>query len=123
MGLEVEIITGRTVNQGKSVEEKFSDEYFRAVSFCEISEEDFKSLKLNEGDRVKVRTDFGEVVLFAKKGNLPKGIIFIPLGPYANQVISDATDGTGMPRFKGVKAIIEKTDEEVKSIKEILEVI
>ncbi len=120
--IEVEVITGRTIDQGKTVEEKFSQEYFNAVSYCEINENDFKKLKLKDGDRVKVKTEFGEVVVFAKIGDVPEGVIFIPMGPYANKIISDDTDGTGMPRFKGVKGIIEKTNENVKSVKELLEV-
>ncbi len=118
--IEVEIISGRTIDQGKTVEEKLSEEYFKAVSYCEINEEEFRKLGLKDGDRVKVKTEFGEVVVFARVGEVPKGVIFIPMGPYANQVIADDTDGTGMPRFKGVRGTLEKTDEEVKSVKELL---
>ncbi len=121
--VEVVLITGRTLDQGATVEEKLTEEYFKAVSYVELSEEDFNALNLQEGDRVKVKTDFGEVVVFAKKSNIPKGLAFIPMGPYANQVIDPATDGTGMPQYKGVKAVIEKTDENVKSVKELLEAI
>ena len=84
----------------------------------EKTEDLFSSYKV--GDRVKVKTDFGEVVVFARVGDVPEGVVFIPMGPYANRVISDDTDGTGMPRFKGVRGVIEKTDESVKSIKELL---
>lgn len=119
----VELISGRTLDQGATVEEKLSEEYFRAVNYVGLSEEDFKSLGLKEGDAVRVSTDFGEVVVFARKGELPKGMAFIPMGPYANAVIDPATDGTGMPQFKGVKAKIEKTDEKVKTVKELLEAI
>ncbi len=121
--IEVEIVTGRTLDQGATVEEKLTEEYFKAVSYIELSEGDFAALGLQEGDRVKVKTDFGEVVVFAKKGELPKGIAFIPMGPYANMIIDPDTDGTGMPKFKGVRAKIEKTDENVLSVKELLEAI
>ena len=120
MPIEVEIITGRTIDQGKTVEEKLTEEYFKAVSYCELNEEDFRSLGLKEGDRVKIKTEFGEVVVFAKVGSVPKGVVFIPIGPYANQITSDDTDGTGMPLFKGVRGVVERTEENVKSIKEIL---
>lgn len=119
----VELITGRTLDQGATVEEKLTEEYFKAVSYIELNEEDFKSIGLKEGDRVKVSTDFGEIVVFAKIGELPKSVAFIPMGPYANVVIDPATDGTGMPQFKGVKARIMKTDEKVKTVKELLEAI
>ncbi len=118
--IEVEIISGRTIDQGKTVEEKLTEEYFKAVSYCELNEEDFKELGLSEGDRVKIKTEFGEVVVFAKVGDLPKGMVFIPMGPYANQVIDPSTDGTGMPQFKGVKGTVEKTAENVLGVKELL---
>ncbi len=118
--IEVEVITGRTIDQGKTVEEKFSEEYFNAVNYCEINEQDFKKLGLRDGDRVRVKTDFGEVVVYAKIGDVPEGVIFIPMGPYANRITSDDTDGTGMPRFKGIIGEIEKTDEPVKSVKQLL---
>jgi formylmethanofuran dehydrogenase subunit D len=121
--LVVELISGRTLDQGATVEEKLSEEYFKAVNYIELSEEDFKSLGLKEGDRVKISTEFGSVVVFAKKGGIPKGLAFIPMGPYANAVIDPATDGTGMPQFKGVMAKIEKTEEKVKTVRELLEAI
>ncbi|NHW23786.1 MAG: tRNA CCA-pyrophosphorylase [Archaeoglobales archaeon] len=121
--LVVELISGRTLDQGATVEEKLSEEYFKAVNYIEFSEEDFKSLGLKEGDRVKISTEFGSVVVFAKKGEIPKGLAFIPMGPYANAVIDPATDGTGMPQFKGVMAKIEKTEEKVKTVRELLEAI
>lgn len=121
--LEVEVITGRTLDQGATVEEKLTEEYFNAVNYAELNEDDFSTLGLQEGDRVKVKTEFGEVVVFVRKGNLPKGLIFIPMGPYANQVIDPSTDGTGMPKFKGVKGTVEKTEEKVLNVKELLEAI
>ncbi|MDI9610229.1 MAG: molybdopterin dinucleotide binding domain-containing protein [Archaeoglobales archaeon] len=119
----VELISGRTLDQGATVEEKLSEEYFKAVNYIELSEEDFGQLAVKEGERVKVITEFGEVVVFAKRSDLPKGLAFIPMGPYANAVIDPSTDGTGMPQFKGVKARVEKTEEKVKTVKELLEAI
>jgi len=123
--IEVIVITGRTTEQGVTIEEKLSEEYFKAVSYCELSDEDFETLGLSEGDRVKIKTEFGEVVVFARKSSLeetplPKGIAFIPMGPYANQIISPLTAGTGTPQFKGVRGIVEKTDEEVKKVHELI---
>ncbi len=121
--IEVEIVTGRTLDQGASVEEKLSEKYFNSVNFIELSEEDFNSLNLNDGDKVKVTTKYGCVTVYAKKAKLPKGLAFIPMGPYANQITGIDTEGTGMPRFKGVRGKVEKTEERVPTIKEIVEAI
>jgi formylmethanofuran dehydrogenase subunit D len=124
MSVEVEIISGRTLEQGATVEEKLTGEYFNAVNYCELSEDDFNSLGLGDGDRIKIKTEFGEVVVFAVKNkNLQKGMVFIPMGPYANMIIDPNTDGTGMPQFKGIKGTVEKTDEKVLTVKELVEVI
>jgi len=123
--LEITIITGRTTEQGTLVEDKLTHDYFKSVSYCELNEKDFNKLGLKEGDRVKIRTEYGEAVLFARKNEveeleIPEGIVFIPMGPYANLVINPYTDGTGTPQYKGVKGFIERTDKEVPGIQEIL---
>ena len=40
------------------------------------------------------------------------GLVFIPMGPWANQVTSPNTYPTGMPHFKGVKVTIEPAPNE-----------
>ncbi|MGZ8886382.1 MAG: molybdopterin dinucleotide binding domain-containing protein, partial [Halobacteriota archaeon] len=50
----------------------------------------------------------GEVVVRAIKspyGPHP-GIVFIPMGPWANQVVDPETNTTGMPSYKGIMVTI-----------------
>jgi formylmethanofuran dehydrogenase subunit D len=35
------------------------------------------------------------------------GIIFIPMGPWANQIVNPGSQSTGTPTFKGIKAKVE----------------
>lgn len=123
MAREVFLITGRTTGQGASVESKTLESYFESTCICEMSGELMRELGVQEGDPVKVRTEFGEVVVFAKRddGNPPE-IVFIPMGLWANQVIDPKTCGTGMPGYKGVKATVERTDEKPKNMMEILRI-
>jgi len=117
------LISGRTIEQGTNLENKLSEAYKNAVAVCELSEEDLKKLGLkgDGSERVRVRTAAGEVVVTAKKGaGYPEGIAFIPMGPWANAVVSGETKGAGMPFFKGIEAEIEKTDEEVPSVHELM---
>lgn len=123
--LEVTVVTGRTTEQGTLVEDKFTPEYFESVSYGELNKDDFNSLGLVEGDRIRVKTKFGEVVLFARENmidetDIPTGMVFIPMGPYANQVVGPRTDGTGTPLYKGVKGTVEKTEEKVPTLQDIL---
>ena len=121
--MEVSLITGRTIDQGCGKEHgKLSKEYIESVAICEMNPEDMKSLKVHEGDRVRVATDYGSVVVTAKKSRRIRspGTIFIPYGPWANLILASDTDGTGMPLLKGVRADIEPTDEKVLDLPDLL---
>ena len=120
-GMSVNLISGRTTVQGQFLDGKLSEEYFAEVAVCELNESDMEKLGVAQGENVKVTTDYGHVVVKAKKadGN-PAGLIFIPMGPWANAVVSGNTHGAGMPSFKGIDATIEKTTEPVLSVKELM---
>lgn len=122
--LQVSLLTGRTIDQGKGKEcGKLSNEYLSSVSICEIDPEDMKLLGVKENDVVKVTTDFGSVTVKAVKslrGPHPK-VVFIPYGPWASILANPETHGTGMPSLKGEKAEIEYApNEKVLSLEELL---
>lgn len=111
MSLEnITILTGRTINQGVALEgSKTSKEGVRAAGICMIDKEDFKKLDCVVGTTVKITTDHGEVTLYStisEEGPHP-GIIFIPMGPWANQIVNPDTQSCGTPTFKGMKGKIE----------------
>lgn len=119
--VRVKLITGRTIEQGQNLENKLSEEYQKAVAVCELNEDDMKEIGVSEGENVKVKTQFGEIVVVAKKASAnPKGIAFIPMGPWANAVIGGDTHGVGMPQFKGIDAEVKKTSEKVLPVKELM---
>ena len=121
--MEVSLLTGRTIDQGCGKEYgKLSKEYTESVAICEMNPEDMKEIKVRDGDRVKVATEFGSVVLKAKKSRRIRapGTVFIPYGAWANLVLSSDTDGTGMPLLKGVQADVEPTDEQVLDLPDLL---
>ncbi|MGZ4882938.1 MAG: molybdopterin dinucleotide binding domain-containing protein [Halobacteriota archaeon] len=107
--LTANLITGRTVEQGVAIEGwKDKQEYVDAAGFVHIDPSDFKTLNVWPGSNVSVKSDYGEVVVKALKspyGPHP-GIVFIPMGPWANQVVNPDTDTTGMPSYKGIMVTI-----------------
>jgi len=107
--LKANLITGRTVEQGVAIEGfKDKQEYVEAAGFVHIDPSDFKTLNVWPGSSVLVKSDFGEVVVKAIRspyGPHP-GIVFIPMGPWANQIVNPDTDTTGMPSYKGVTVTI-----------------
>ncbi len=124
--MEAILNTGSTVMQGYLAKSgrKLTEEYTREVAVCHINPGDFKRLWYEYGshlERVKVSTDFGEVVVYTKSDeSVESGQIFIPRGPWANVVVSPETHGTGSPFYKGIKANIKPTDEDVLGCGELM---
>jgi formylmethanofuran dehydrogenase subunit D len=104
------LLTGRTINQGVALEGgKTTMENVRAAALCAFDKEDFKKLDTLVGTPVKIITDYGEVIVYStisEEGPHP-GIIFIPMGPWANQVVNPDSQSCGTPTFKGMKAKVE----------------
>ena len=122
--LRVTLLTGRTIEQGVGKEQgKISQEYFEACSMVYMDSEDMKKLGVKNNTNVLVTTPQGSVVLKAVKyprGPTP-GLVYIPYGPWANAICSNATTSIGMPSFKGTPAEVEAApDKPVLSIKELL---
>jgi formylmethanofuran dehydrogenase subunit D len=112
------MISGRTLAQGASCESKMTGDYFHAASTCSLSEPDYKALEQMEGKNILIRSKFGQVVLSSRMDpGLPPGIIFIPMGPWANVLIGPDTGGCGMPQYKGIEVEMEKSDSNVNDIR------
>ena len=107
---DVILLTGRTINQGVALEGgKTTKENVRACGICSFDKEDFIKLDCLVGTPVKVITDHGEVLVYSTisdEGPHP-GIIFIPMGPWANQVVNPSSQSCGTPTYKGMKARVE----------------
>ena len=121
MTLDAILITGRTINQGATIENKTSLDYQEATAYCELNPKDIGILGISPGSCVSVITDLGDVVVKLKEniGN-PDGLAFIPMGPWANAVVDPDTRGCGMPGFKGIPSRIEPTEKKVLSMKELI---
>lgn len=114
------MISGRTLAQGASCECKMSEDFFKAVSTCSLSEKDYSSLGLIEGRNVLIKNEFGQAVLSARvDAGLPAGMIFIPMGPWANVFVGPDTGGCGTPQYKGVEVDVVATDEPVLTEREL----
>lgn len=112
--------TGRTVNQGVSLEiGKTSPEYFDATALIFLNEDDMEDLGVEENDPVKIATEYGSIVVRSRKGWLDPGQVFMPLGPWANRIIGSSTSGTGMPEYKGIKVDVAKADAELTTLKDL----
>ncbi len=109
--LTANLITGRTVEQGVAIEGfKDKQEYVDAAGIIHIDPSDFKTLNIWPGSNVTVKSQYGEGEVVVKALRSPygphPGIVFIPMGPWANQIVNPDTDTTGMPSFKGIMVTI-----------------
>ena len=104
------LLTGRTINQGVALEGgKVSKENVRAAGICAFDRDDFRKLDCLVGTPVKITTNFGEVIVYSTisdEGPHP-GILFVPMGPWANQLVNPDSQGCGTPTYKGMKAKVE----------------
>lgn len=123
--IKVILITGRSLDQGTSKSiGKFSKEYMEKLAICELDPEDLKSLGIESGQNVKIKTKYGETIVKAieSKQAPHKGIAFMPYGPWANLLLGSLTNSSGMPTFKGIEAEIEIAKEgKIMDLNELLE--
>ncbi|RLG73849.1 MAG: formylmethanofuran dehydrogenase subunit B [Thermoprotei archaeon] len=118
--LNLILVTGRTILQGTKVEEKLSKHYEEYVAVARLNPKDMAKLGVKSRDTVKVMGPGGEVVVKAQVGaEVPEGVIFIPMGPWAECVVEPRTDSTGMPGFKSIPVKVMKTDEPVTPLSKI----
>jgi formylmethanofuran dehydrogenase subunit D len=81
-------------------------------------------LGIEDRSRVRVVSSHGQVVMSARSAEgVLRGEIFVPIGPYANHIISSETHATGMPDFKSQVVDVEVTEEPVLSVGELMEVL
>lgn len=110
MKTEFELITGRTQKQADGLHiGKDSEEYHQATALVEMSAEDVTRLGLEEGEIVRLQTAAGEVEVPVTIGDLPSGLLFMPMGPTANALVGTDTDASGTPPFKDLKVQVTST--------------
>lgn len=106
------LITVRTARQGATMENgKSTPEYLEETSTLAINPEDFAALGMASGQRARLKSSEGEVIVTCRPTEGPYGLFFLPLGPTASQLISGETHGTGVPDFKGFAVTLEPEHE------------
>lgn len=106
------LIPGRTSRQGTALNEgKFSAEYVAETSTLQMNPDDMVRLGLKAGDRVRLRSEQGQIELpcvAAKAGELPLGVLFLPYGDQSSRLMGGDTHGTGMPNSKSFDVELER---------------
>jgi formylmethanofuran dehydrogenase subunit D len=102
------LVTVRSLDQGiQSVKGKVNPGYACATGGIWISQGDLAVIDAAPGSMVRVWSTAGEVNVPCQVGDLPQGLFCMPMGPTSNTLVPAATEGTGMPSFKGIKVTVE----------------
>ena len=90
------------------------DEYRKVAGVAYMDPKDMVKLSVTNWDNVLVKSDWGEVVVYAAHSrDAPhEGMIFIPKGPWVNVIVDNETYCSGNPTYKGIEVTVEKTDKE-----------
>lgn len=118
------------INSGSSIIQTFyekkgstlKDEYRQSAAVAYMDKNDMEKLSLKPKDKILIKSKWGEVTVFVDiSHDMPhEGVIFIPKGPWANMVISPETYCCNVPTFKGIEAVISKTDNEVLLLSKLI---
>jgi len=120
--MRVIINTGRTVVQGSHVDGKNSKEYSGEASLIRMNPVDMMKLGVESGEHVCASADGVSLTLkVIEDATLEEGAAFLPLGPYANHLVSGITHGTGMPDFKQIHADLKPSDQKVLTVAELMQ--
>lgn len=112
-GISGLLVTVRTGKQGaEMMRGKMNPEYLDEISTLRINSDDMAEAQMSPGQKVKVSSSFGEVIVTCIASDVPRKLFFLPLGPVANRLVSGSdTDGTGVPAWKGEQVTIEPADQ------------
>lgn len=92
------------------------------MAICELDPDDMKELGALDSENVRVKTEFGEVILRAvmSKQAPHRRVAFVPYGAWASMLFGTSTQTSGMPTLKGVKATVERAPKgKVATLQEI----
>jgi len=126
MGLSLRVLldTGSNTGQGKVMRggRKIveGEEYMKYAAVCYMNPLDMRYLGVSEGGNVKVSSSVGSVCLRAAASSCPRGVVFVPKGPWINSIVEAETSQSGSPHFKGMEVSVSATDEKVKSVENVL---
>ena len=108
------LVTVRTGKQGaEMMKGKLTSEYLEEISVLRMNPDDMAEVHIFPGQKAKISSPYGEALVTCHDSDVPRKLLFLPLGPVANRLVSGAdTDGTGVPAWKGQQVTIEPADQD-----------
>lgn len=83
-----------------------------------LNPEDFKALNLTNNSRVKLISQFGQVVVAAKEEkDTPKGMIIMPVSIWANRITGIEED---YMVYKNIEILVEPSSDPILTFEELI---
>jgi formylmethanofuran dehydrogenase subunit D len=120
---EIKITTYRDIFQIEALErDRFGEEYRKLSACIVMGKNDLKKMGLKPGDRVRVSSNCGSVVVEVKesKRDEPEGVAFMVNSPWSNALVSGDTGGRGIPEFKNINAKVSLVKEESTALESLM---
>ena len=107
------LISVRSTKQGQRINVgKENEDYKNIVTTLTMNADDMKAISVETGNKVFVRSEYGEAIFECKDGKVPPGMVTVPYGPPTCRLFIGDTDGTGMPTTKGWEVEIGPASQE-----------
>ncbi|MCX9010335.1 MAG: formylmethanofuran dehydrogenase [Candidatus Methanoperedens sp.] len=120
---DIKITTYRDIFQIGALEQnRFGEEYRKLSAAVMMSKEDMRKMGFKQGDRVKLTSDCGSIVVELRetRRDEPGGVAFMVNSPWSNSLVSDETGGKGIPEFKNITARISLTKDDVTPLESLI---
>lgn len=120
--MEINICGVRSVEQSIGKAERGLEGYIETTAVILMHKEDMGKIGLKNGDRVKVSSAYGTVVVKAYETDETKpGLALMPNGPWFNIITEGDIQVTWGNHYYLVRATLEATSKEVTRLEEIEE--
>jgi formylmethanofuran dehydrogenase subunit D len=122
--VKLTIVTYRDVFQNSALEaSRFDEKYEQLSAIIVIDPKDLSKLAVKNGETVIVKSGAEKIVVKAQVSDYEQaheGVAYMVNSPWSNALVSDTTNGTGVPNFKNFQATVQNAKgEKVTGIKDI----
>ena len=114
------IVTHRDIFQWISKMKGFGEKYKERSAVVWLSPGDMKALKIEDGDKIKIRNNLGAIVVQAKPdSSCPQGFAYMPVSQYSSRLVEYDPGKARLPGFKRIEVLAEPAEEDITSIPEL----
>ena len=113
------IITRRDIFQWVNKVKGFEDQYREDSAAIWLSPSDMKALKIEDGDRIKIKNNAGAIVVQAKlDSSCLQGFAFMLVSHYSSKLVEYDPRKAKLPGFKRIEVLAQPTEEYITPISE-----